>query len=94
MAIKATLYIPPNGKRQVIDIVDIDKLDEDWFNSVKAELSVEEVNGQIVTYADVGIVEGGTTVEAIELDRGRTCRETMHALRLQAEDMLKRKEAV
>lgn len=93
MSIVATLYIPPNGRTREIVIANINADDEAWFKAHHAKISLEELGGQNVIYADVGIVEDGEVVEAIEIDRGRSCWDTMAALRKQCEAMLARKEA-
>ena len=92
MSITATLFVAPYGQKQALEIEDIDEADELWFVENNAKLSAEEVNGQYVVYADVGLThDDGEPNEAIEISRGRTCRETMHALRVMAERMLEGK---
>lgn len=94
MGIKATLFIPPNGREQEIIITEINEADELWFVENNAKLSGEELmNGQQVIYADVGLKdEEGEPLEGIEISQGRSCRETIAALRVQCEKLLKEHE--
>ncbi len=92
MSIEAILFIPPNGQQQVIQVTQISPDDEAWFKDNNAKLSMEEIPGHTVVYADIGLVCEGEPEEAIELSKGRTCIETMAALRKQCEGMLRRKK--
>lgn len=84
-----TLYIPPNGRTREIDVREVDADDEAWFAEHKVKLSMEEAGGTFVCYADVGKRdEDGEPDEAIEISGTRSCRETLHALRLQCESLL------
>ena len=84
-----TLYIPPDGKTREINVREVDADDEAWFAKHNAALSMEEVGGTFVCYADVGRRdEDGEPDEAIEIAGTRSCRETLHALRLQCETLL------
>lgn len=86
---KVTFYKKPNGAREVIDVTNVDHADESWFAEHNAKLSMEDIGGMHACYADVGVKDDeGEPDEAIELSRGRTCRETFHALRLQAEQLI------
>lgn len=91
MSIMATLFVLPHGRQEPLEITDIDETDELWFVENNAKISAETLlTGDHVVYADVGVKDvEGEPVEAIEFARGRTCRETMNALRLMAEQMLK-----
>lgn len=87
---KVTFYKKPNGAKEVIDVANVDQADEAWFVEHKAKLSMEDIGGMFACYADVGTTDDeGEPMEAIELSRGRTCRDTFHALRVQAEELLK-----
>lgn len=93
MALKAIAFIAPNGQQVPIDITDINLGDEHFFQGQNARISVENVNDQFVVYADLGFIDdGGEPDEAIEISRGRTCKETFAALRVQCERMIARKE--
>lgn len=86
---KVLLYIPPNGQTREIEVHEIDAEDEAWFIERKALLSMEEIGGTFACYADVGLrTEDGELDEAIEISGTRSCRETLHALRLQCESLL------
>lgn len=87
--ISATLYIAPFAEKKQIQINDIDYDDEVWFIENGVKLSLEELaTGEIAMYADIGYVVNGDHEEALELSRGRSCAETLAALRKQCEHML------
>lgn len=90
MSIRAKIYLPPNGEVKFIDLTEINEEDEAWFVQHEAKLSFEQLlNGQIVAYADIGLVdEDGEPEEAIEISWDRSCRDTMADLRVQCEGML------
>lgn len=92
MSIMATLFVPPHGRKEPLEIENISEDDELWFIENNAKISAEQLlTGDFVVYADVGIKDAeGEPSEAIQVDRGRTCRETMHALRVMAEGMLEK----
>lgn len=93
MSLFAMAFVPPNGQKVPIDITDINLGDEHFFQRQNARISVESVNGQFVVYADLGFIDdGGEPDEAIEISRGRSCKETFAALRVQCEAMIARKE--
>lgn len=91
MGIKATLYIPPNGQKKEIELTDINENDELWFVENNAKLSCEQLfEDRNVIYADIGLKdEEGEPLEGIEISFGRSCRETLAALRVQCEQLLK-----
>ncbi len=91
MSIAVTMFIPPNGKREVIQVTKVRPEDEAWFIASSAKLSMEEVGGDVVMYADVGLMCQGEPEEAIELAGGRSCEDTLSALRAQCERMLARR---
>lgn len=88
-----TLYKKPNGAKEVVDVKNVYPEDEAWFVEHKVKLSMEDIGGMFACYADVGIEDEGEPVEAIELSRGRSAEDTFHALRLQAEDLMKSEAA-
>jgi hypothetical protein len=90
MSIEATLFVPPNARREQITITKINPEDSQWFKDNGAKISLEEIStGDVVVYADIGMrTEEGDEVEAIEVSGTRTCTETMAALRKQCEQML------
>jgi hypothetical protein len=86
-----TFYKVPNGTAVPLAITNVDPDDAAWFQSVGARVSMEETGGQFVCYADVGVVdEDGEPDEAVEIAAGRTCEETLKALRIQAQELLTR----
>lgn len=91
MALNAIAFIPPNGRQEAIEIKDISLGDEHFFQAQNARISVEYVGEQFVVYADLGFCsDDGTPDEAIEISRGRSCKDTFAALRVQCERMIKR----
>lgn len=89
---KVTVYYPPKGDRRVIDMHNINADDEDFFvkHNVKISLEESETVG-VIAYADYGKrdPEGGPE-EIVEISFGRTCAETMQALRRKVEDAILR----
>lgn len=84
-----TFYKAPNGTAVPLIITNVYPDDAAWFQSVGAKVSMEETGGQFVCYADVGVAdEDGEPDEAIEIAAGRTCEETLKALRIQAQALL------
>ena len=88
-----TLYTRPNGRTKVITVTNIYSEDADWFRSHDAKVSMEDIGEQVAIYADVGIKYDEGLNEAIELSRGRTCEETVAALRAQCKRLLKEYES-
>jgi hypothetical protein len=90
MSIEATLFVPPNARREQTVITKINPEDSQWFKDNGAKIALEEIStGDVVVYADTGMrTEEGDEVEAIEVSGSRTCPETMAALRKQCEQML------
>lgn len=89
MSIEATLYKKPNGTTQEITVRNIYPEDEAWFKANGAIISMEDHAGNFVVYADVGLTHSeGDPYEAIEFSSGRSCEDTMQALRAQCERML------
>lgn len=87
---KVTLYKKPNGAKEILDVTKVYLSDAAWFEEHNAALSMEETGGTFVVYADVGLEDDdGEPMEAIELANGRSCEDTMQALRIQCEEMLK-----
>lgn len=87
MSIAITYFIPPNGEKRQGELSRIHAEDEAWFKANGAKLSAEELpGGDIVVYADIGIVtDDGEPDEVIEISGGRDCYATMAALRKQCE---------
>lgn len=86
---KVTLYKKPNGAKEVINVTKVYLADAAWFEESNAALSMEETGGTFVIYADVGLCDkDGEPMEAIELANGRSCEDTLQALRIQCESML------
>ena len=89
-----TLYKPPHGRKEVIDVRNVYPDDEAWFAEHKAAISMEEIGGMFAIYAHVGgFDEDGEPVEAIEISRHRSCEDTLASLRQQCEELLKEHSA-
>ena len=69
---KVTLYKKPNGRTEVVDVKNVYPEDEAWFAEHNAKLSMEDIGGEFVCYADVGFEEDGEPMEAIVLSRSRS----------------------
>lgn len=81
---KATIFVKPHGTKQVIEIIDINPDDEDYFMQHNVKVSLEEdfQPGTFIAYADYGAEdEDGEPDEVIVFSAGRDCRETMAELR-------------
>ena len=77
-----TLYKQPHGRSEEIDISNVLPEDEAYFKRNKVRISMEEVGGQFAVYADDGTeADDGEPDELIELSQGRSCKETLSALR-------------
>lgn len=90
MGYPCTFFVPPRGEKRKSVITHINEEDEQWFLEHNAELSGEQLStGQYCFYADVGIVDDGTPVEAIEIvDPDSDPLECFAKLRKQAEKLL------
>ena len=89
MGIDVTLYKRPNGATEIIHVTKVRDEDVKWFLENNAKLSMEDLGGDFVVYADVGVTtEDGDPDEAIEVAMGRSCEDTFAALRKQAEEMV------
>lgn len=83
---KVTLYRQPYGHTVDLDITNVLPEDAAFFEKNNIRISMEEVGGMFAVYADDGTkTEDGEPDELIELSQGRTCEETLHALRKQCE---------
>lgn len=84
-----TLYKQPDGRMQEIDIKNVLPDDEAFFDHHKIRISMEDVGGMFAIYADIGQTdEDGEPIELIELSQGRSCEETLSALRKLCEEEL------
>ena len=85
-----TLYKQPDGRTQEIDIKNVLPDDEAYFTRNHIDISMEDVGGMFAIYADIGRMdEDGEPIELIELSQGRSCEETLSALRKLCEEELK-----
>jgi hypothetical protein len=87
---KVTFYKKPDGRTQEIDIKNVLPEDEEYFTRNRINISMEEVGGMFAIYADIGKTNAdGELIELIELSQGRSCEETLSALRELCEEELK-----
>jgi hypothetical protein len=84
-----TLYKRPDGRTEVIDVRNVLPEDEQWFVEHNVKVSMEDIGDTIVVYADTGNTVDGEPDEFIEIANGRTCEETLSALRKQCEGATK-----
>ena len=84
-----TVYKRPDGRSEVIDCRNVYPDDAKWFDDNQVAVSMEDIGDMIAVYADVGKEVDGEPDELIELSQGRTCEETLHALRKQCEEAIK-----
>lgn len=86
---KVTLYKRPDGRQEIIDVKNILPEDKKWFIENNAIISMEDLGDDFAVYADIGIKdEDGEPVEVLALASGRTCEQTMNAVRLQCISLL------
>lgn len=83
---KVTVFILPNGRQQEITITNIRSEDREFFEKHNVKISMEECVGEIVVYADTGKVTDGEPGELIEISQGRSCEDTLSALRKACEE--------
>ena len=84
-----TFYKQPYGRTQEIDIKNVLPEDEAFFTRHEIDISMEDVGGMFAVYADIGKTdEDGGPIELIELSQGRSCEETLSALRKLCEEEL------
>ena len=84
---KVTVYKRPNGRTQEIDIKNVLPDDEAYFARNNINISMEDVGGMFAIYADIGKRSvDGEPIELIELSLGRSCEETLSALRKLCEE--------
>lgn len=85
---KADLYT--KGRVTEIDVTNVYPEDEAFFEENKVRISVEELQNSIVIYADYGATTpDGEPDEAIVIAGGRTCEDTLQALRTEVQSLLK-----
>ena len=86
---KATVFILPHGRSEVIDLKNIRPEDEAYFTERGIHISLEQLNGEMVVYADLGKPnKDGDPEELIEFSHGRNCQDTLSALRRLCEEHL------
>ena len=87
---KVTFYKSPNGHKEILNITKINKEDEEFFIANGVTISMEELGGDFVVYADTGLEnEDGDPEEFIEIAQGRSCEDVLKALRICCEEFLK-----
>lgn len=87
---KATLFIKPHGKSQEIDIIQIDKEDEQFLIENNIKLSMEELDDDNnVIYFDYGETnEEDEPEEYIELSNNRSCIDTIKSAVIELKKIL------
>ena len=84
---KATVYIAPHGRAEVIEVTKVHPEDEDYFVQNNIQISMEQLAGETIVYADIGKTDDeGEPVELIEFAGTRSCEETLAALRKACEE--------
>lgn len=84
-----TFYKRPDGRTQEIDIKNVLPDDEAFFDLHNISISMEDVGGMFAVYAGIGRMgEDGEPIELIELSQGRSCEDTLSALRKLCEEEL------
>ena len=87
---KVTFYKAPHGKQETIEIVHVYEEDEKFFVKNGITISMEQLGGDFVVYADTGLEnEDGDPEEFIEIAQGRSCEDVLKALRIYCEEFLR-----
>lgn len=87
---KVTYYKAPNGHKEIINITKVYPEDEAFFFENGIIISMEELGGDFVVYADTGFEnEDGDPEEFIEIACGRSCEDVLKSLRVLCEESLK-----
>lgn len=82
MTLTVTCFIPPHGHQEVVEIPNVYPDDEAFFKKYGIKVSMEDLSvGGVACYADTGKVTEGEPDELIEISRGRSCHDTLQALR-------------
>ena|GEM_PF-1859648 len=79
---EVTIYKRPHGRTEVISITNVCPDDAAYFKQQRIRISIEDVGGMFAIYADTGIKNAdGEPDELIEMSKGRSCEDTLSALR-------------
>lgn len=77
---KATFYKKPHGFTEEIEISEIYPEDKEFFSKYGIKLSMEEIRGEFVIYAEAPVWEFDEPYELLTFSAGRTCKETLKEL--------------
>lgn len=80
---QVTFFIPPFGKKEKRDVIDIAVDDAKWFTDNNVEVSMEELGHMAIVYATPPGKDEED--EIMVVSNGRSCMETMADLRNQCE---------
>lgn len=83
-----TMYHKPDGRQEILDIPNVNADDSKWFEDNNAVISMEDIGDMFAVYADIGLVYEDEPDEIMELSMGRTCAETLAALRIECMNAL------
>lgn len=84
-----TFYQKPDGRQKSLEIKNVLPEDEKWFSANNIKISMEDIGGDFAVYGDTGMVdEDGETIEMLVIAQGRTCEETLSALRRECESVM------
>lgn len=84
---KATVFISPNGRTEVIEVTNVYPEDAAYFVENNIHISMEQLAGETIVYADIGQTDDeGEPVELIEFAGTRSCEDTLAALRKACEE--------
>lgn len=86
---QVTIYHRPDGRQEVIDMVNVDPADQQWFEDRDAVISMEDVGGTYAVYADIGLTDDeGEPLEIMVLSTGKNCVSTIAELRNECARMI------
>lgn len=88
-----TIYKRPHGRTEDVKISNVRPEDAKWFEVNNIGISMENLEMDIAVYADCGFrvddSPGEEVDELIEIASGRTCEDTLSALRAKCEEAIK-----
>lgn len=84
-----TFYQKPDGRQKILEIKNVLPEDAKWFSENNIKISMEDIGGDFAVYGDTGMEdEDGEIIEMLVISQGRTCEETLSALRRECESVM------
>jgi hypothetical protein len=77
---KATFYKKPHGFTEELEISEIYPEDEEFFTKYGIKLSMEEIRGEFVVYAESSYLLDDEPYELLVFSGGMSCKDTLQRL--------------